>query len=130
MKATSFQVLLAAGLWLALVGETPAQTSPSEPAGPTRIAVVYDDVTNDASPTLHEARDVLISNTALEELGTLLSPLRLPRMLRIAASHCDAERRPYDPQTATVTICYEQVAKYWRWLRLISSLALTKSCIS
>jgi hypothetical protein len=44
----------------------------------------------------------------LEEIQTLLAPLRLPRPIKIEVDSCGAERRPYLPG-GPVTICYELI---------------------
>ena len=49
---------------------------------------------------------------ALEELQTFLSPLLLPRTLRIRLADCDGEADAfYD--SASITICYELIAELW-----------------
>ena len=108
-------VVVSALMWALLTGVSPAQTEPTDddPATQDETALVtisYEELEY-SQPDLDEARAALINNGALEELQRLLSPLRLPEPLRITASQCGADRREYDPGNATVTICYEEVAR-------------------
>lgn len=50
---------------------------------------------------------------SLEKLQKLLSPIRLPRKLRISLEGCDGEADAwYD--YASITICYEYIAELWQ----------------
>jgi hypothetical protein len=62
-------------------------------------------------PAILHAHDVLVNSHALEELKQFLSPLRLPQDITLQADSCGAERRGYDPQTKTASICYEMIVK-------------------
>ncbi len=74
-----------------------------------QVRIVYGDVAGANAATSH-ARDVLAKSHALEELQRFLTPLRLPTDLTFRAEECGAERRAYDADTKTATICYEMIA--------------------
>jgi hypothetical protein len=99
-----------ATLAAAIVGLTHWLVVAAATAAP-QVSIAYGDApANDAALT--HAHDILVKSQALEELGSFLSPLRLPTDLHIRSDACGgALRRPYDPTTKTVTICYEMIAR-------------------
>jgi Putative metallopeptidase len=99
-----------ATLAAALVGLT-QWLSPMAATAEPQVSVVYGDAPAGDAALVH-AHDILVKSQALDELGTFLSPLRLPADLHIRSDACGgASRRPYDPATKTVTICYEMIAR-------------------
>lgn len=85
-----------------------AQTDPPPPElvlNP-KVELVYGEPAN---PAFKPIRDRLMATKALEQLASLLGPLDLPRVLKAQVVQCDQPDRPY--ADATVTICYEQIAK-------------------
>jgi hypothetical protein len=88
---------------------TPAAAQPA--ASQTLNGVVKIRYDAPSSRALSRSRDVVANYRVLEYLQNFLSPLRLPRDLTIVASQCNRERASYRSSPATVTICYEQVAK-------------------
>lgn len=99
-----------ATLWAAIVGLMQVAALAAGLAAP-QVNVEYGDAPADDAALTH-AHDILVKSQALEELSVFLSPLRLPADLNIRGDACDgALRRPYDPASKTVTICYEMIAR-------------------
>jgi hypothetical protein len=63
--------------------------------------------------------DRLRQRHVLEELRDFLTPLRLPRELKVVTEQCDAQTRPY-MSGGPVTICYELIERIGRFAREIS----------
>jgi hypothetical protein len=75
-----------------------------------RVRVAYGDVSG-SDDGLIRAHDIMLKDTVLEEMQEFLRPLRLPADLTLTAAQCGGGAPPYNPQTRTVTICYETVAR-------------------
>jgi hypothetical protein len=95
----------AAGL-LVQTPESAAQPRPQELAANTRVMVDYID------PMLRYPRsqatlDRLRKRQVLEELAMFLSPLRLPRVLRIRTKSCGVVNAFYDRSEWAISLCYE-----------------------
>jgi hypothetical protein len=61
------------------------------------------------NPEFQEIYTELKQRSALEKLQKLLSPIRLPRTLRISLTECDGEADAFY-EDASITICYEYIA--------------------
>lgn len=100
---------LIAGLSLLIVPSlAAAQTDPPAPElvlNP-KVELVYGEPANAAFGPIRER---LLATKALEQLSSLLGPLDLPRPLKVQVVQCDQPSRGY--ADATVTVCYEQIAK-------------------
>jgi hypothetical protein len=95
----------AAGL-LVQTPESAAQPRPQELAANTRVMIDYID------PMLRYPRsqatlDRLRKRQVLEELAMFLSPLRLPRVLRIRTKSCGVVNAFYDRSEWAISLCYE-----------------------
>jgi hypothetical protein len=95
----------AAGL-LVQTPEIAAQPRPQELAANTRVMIDYID------PMLRYPRsqatlDRLRKRQVLEELAMFLSPLRLPRVLRIRTKSCGVVNAFYDRSEWAISLCYE-----------------------
>jgi hypothetical protein len=100
--ATAFLFILS----LLCADQAFAQTNST--AGNSQIEIAY------IEPSSHNYRplyDRLRKRQVLEELQQLLSPLRLPRKLKVQVEQCGAPTRSYKPEQP-VTVCYEQAS--WR----------------
>jgi len=85
--------------------------TPAAATAAPEVSIAYGDAPAGDASLVH-AHDILVNSQALEELNAFLSPLRLPADLHIRSDACGgATRRPYDPATKTVTICYEMIAR-------------------
>jgi hypothetical protein len=99
-----------ATLAAAIVGLTQWLAPLTATAAP-QVSVAYGDAPAGDAALVH-AHDILVKSQALDELGTFLSPLRLPTDLHIRSDACGgSSRRPYDSATKTVTICYEMIVR-------------------
>jgi hypothetical protein len=77
---------------------------PKELAANTRVVIDYIDPRGQKSqPTL----DRLRKRQVLEELAMFLSPLRLPRVLRVRTKSCGQVNAFYVPSEWAINICYE-----------------------
>jgi hypothetical protein len=97
---------MAAGGLLVQTPESAAQPRPQELAANTRVMIDYID------PMLRYPRsqatlDRLRKRQVLEELSMFLSPLRLPRVLRIRTKSCGQVNAFYDRSEWAVSLCYE-----------------------
>jgi hypothetical protein len=84
--------------------DTLAQPRPKELATNSRIIIDYID------PRLQKSQaslDRLRRREVLEELSMFLSPLRLPRLLRVRTKSCGAVNAYYVPAEWAINICYE-----------------------
>jgi len=100
-RATLAAAIVGLTQWLILAAATAAP----------QVSIAYGDAPADDVALVH-AHDVLVKSQALEELSSFLTPLRFPADLSIRSDACGgALRRPYDPTTKTVTICYEMIAR-------------------
>jgi hypothetical protein len=75
-----------------------------------RVSVRYVPPKNPAHQQIH---DRLKQQRALERLRKLLSPLRLPRTLRISLAGCDGEPDAFYDNSA-ITVCYEYIDELWK----------------
>ena len=64
------------------------------------------------NPAHQEIYTELKQRGALEKLQKLLSPVRLPRKLRISLAECDGEADAFY-EDADITICYEYINELW-----------------
>jgi len=93
--------LACAALW-PLYGA--AQPRPPELAANSRVAIDYID------PRLQKSQvtlDRLRKRQVLEELAMFLSPLRLPRILRVRTKSCGQANAFYVPSEWSINLCYE-----------------------
>jgi hypothetical protein len=81
-----------------------AQPRPQELAANSRVIIDYID------PRLRKSLvtlDRLRKRQVLEELSMFLSPLRLPRVLRVRTKSCGAVNAFYVPSEWSINLCYE-----------------------
>ena len=103
---------IAAVLAVAAVGllieplESAAQPRPQELAANSRVIIDYIDPMT-RFPRSQATLDRLRKRQVLEELSMFLSPLRLPRMLRVRTKSCGAVNAYYVPSEWAVNLCYE-----------------------
>src|ERR1700687_6041909 len=110
-------VLAAAATWSA-IPPAAAQTPPSQPRNPN-IVVDYIEPRPPIDPQDKDyAKDMasyqrfmtiyqrVKQRQVLEELSAFLSPLKLPRTLRVRTKPCGVVNAFYDPDEWTVNICY------------------------
>lgn len=90
-------------LAIAALMPSPAVAQSAIPANP-RIVVDYIDP---RKPGLEPLMERLKKRGALEELSQFLSPLKLPRTLRLKAKQCNTVNAFYDPQEWAIIFCYE-----------------------
>jgi len=86
--------------------ESAAQPRPQELAANTRVVIDYIDPML-RFPRSQATLDRLRKRQVLEELSMFLSPLRLPRVLRIRTKSCGVVNAFYDPTEWAVSLCYE-----------------------
>ena len=84
--------------------ESAAQPRPQELAANTRVVIDYIDPRFARSQA---TLDRLRKRQVLEELAMFLSPLRLPRVLRIRTKSCGVVNAFYDRSEWAVSLCYE-----------------------
>jgi hypothetical protein len=84
--------------------ESAAQPRPQELAANTRVVIDYIDP---RFPRSQATLDRLRKRQVLEELAMFLSPLRLPRVLRIRTKSCGVVNAFYDRSEWAVSLCYE-----------------------
>ena len=90
-----------------------AQPRPQELAANSRVAIDYID------PRLQKSQatlDRLRKRQVLEELSMFLSPLRLPRILRVRTKSCGMVNAFYVPAEWAINLCYE----YYEYLEAIA----------
>jgi hypothetical protein len=86
-------------------------TTPAIAAGkPDRIRVEYVPPKDRAHQPIYE---VIMKQRALEKVRQILSPLRLPRILRMKVEGCDGVSNAWYDEGA-VTVCYEYLDELWR----------------
>ncbi len=90
---------------LILLCAGPAATQTNSPATTSQIEIAYVEPTSQNYQPLY---DRLKKRQVLEELQQFLSPLRLPRKLKVQVEQCGAPTHPYKPDEP-VTVCYEMV---------------------
>jgi hypothetical protein len=105
LRIAAVLTVAAAGM-LVQAPESAAQTRPPELAANTRVMIDYID------PMLRYPRsqatlDRLRKRQVLEELSMFLSPLRLPRVLRIRTKSCGVVNAFYDRTEWAISLCYE-----------------------
>jgi hypothetical protein len=71
----------------------------------SQIKISYDEPTN---PQLRPIYERLKERHVLEELQAFMTPLRLPRQLRVRTAECGAATTDYKPE-GPATVCYEMV---------------------
>jgi Putative metallopeptidase len=117
-RSTWIAILTLAATWPAVAT---AQTPPSQLRNPN-VVVDYveprppnDPKARDYAKDLAKYRsqkkiyDRLKQRQVLEELSAFLSPLKLPRTLRIRTKACNEVNAFYDPDEWSVNICYEWI---------------------
>jgi Putative metallopeptidase len=93
----------AAGV-MAQSSEGVAQPRPQELAANSRVIIDYIDP---RLPRSQVTLDRLRKREVLEELSMFLSPLRLPRLLRVRTKSCGAVNAFYVPAEWAINLCYE-----------------------
>jgi hypothetical protein len=83
-----------------------AQPRPEELAANSRVIIDYIDPLV-RLPRSQATLDRLRKRQVLEELSMFLSPLRLPRLLRIRTKSCGAVNAYYVPSEWAINLCYE-----------------------
>jgi len=107
MRAAMKIVLALAVAGIVLVPVTATQAAP---ARANRISVKYVPPKNAAhQPIYARLKEVRF----LEKLKELLSPIRLPRTLRVVTEGCDGEANAWYEDDA-ITICYEYIDEMWK----------------
>ena len=106
MNCTAVAAALAVALACIVLMPSPgmAQARPPELAANTRVAIDYID------PRLRKSEatlDRLRKRQVLEELALFLSPLRLPRILRVRTKSCGQANAFYVPAEWAINLCYE-----------------------
>jgi Putative metallopeptidase len=81
-----------------------AQPRPQELAANSRVIIDYIDP---RLPRSQVTLDRLRKREVLEELSMFLSPLRLPRVLRVRTKSCGAVNAFYVPAEWAINLCYE-----------------------
>ena len=81
-----------------------AQPRPAELAANSRVIIDYIDP---RLPRSEQTLDRLRKRQVLEELSMFLSPLRLPRMLRVRTKSCGQVNAFYTPSEWAISLCYE-----------------------
>jgi hypothetical protein len=103
IKVAAAMAVAVAGL-MAQFSESVAQPRPNELAANSRVIIDYID------PRLMKSQatlDRLRKRAVLEELSMFLSPLRLPRVLRVRTKSCGAVNAYYVPAEWAINLCYE-----------------------
>jgi hypothetical protein len=86
-------------------------TAPAAAAGkPDQIRIEYVPPKNSAHQPIYEA---ITRQRALEKVRLMLSPLRLPRILRMKVEGCDGVSNAWYDEGA-VTVCYEYLDELWK----------------
>lgn len=106
-RCNSIAFAWVAGLVSALLASSPSPgqlSRPPELAANTRVVIDYiDPRTQKSQATL----DRLRKRQVLEDLAMFLSPLRLPRNLRVRTKTCGMVNAFYVPSEWAINICYE-----------------------
>ena len=89
---------------MALPAESAAQPRPQELAANSRVIIDYIDP---RLPRSQITLDRLKKRQVLEELSMFLSPLRLPRPLRVRTKSCGVVNAFYVPTEWAINLCYE-----------------------
>ncbi|MBX9775956.1 MAG: DUF4344 domain-containing metallopeptidase [Xanthobacteraceae bacterium] len=97
---------VAAAALLVQTPESAAQPRPQELAANTRVIIDYIDPML-RFPRSQATLDRLRKRQVLEELSMFLSPLRLPRVLRIRTKSCGVVNAFYDRSEWAISLCYE-----------------------
>jgi hypothetical protein len=105
LRIAAVLTVSAAGL-LVQTPQSAAQTRPPELAANTRVMIDYIDPML-RFPRSQATLDRLRKRQVLEELSMFLSPLRLPRVLRIRTKSCGVVNAFYDRSEWAVSLCYE-----------------------
>ena len=103
LKIAAMAAVTAAGL-VAQPSDSVAQPRPQELAANTRVIIDYID------PRMQRSQatlDRLRKRQVLEDLSLFLSPLRLPRVLRVRTKSCGAVNAFYVPGEWAINLCYE-----------------------
>jgi hypothetical protein len=104
MRVLRIPAMLIAAAAMALPTECAAQPRPQELAANSRVIIDYID------PRLPRSQltvDRLRKRQVLEELSMFLSPLRLPRPLRVRTKSCGVVNAFYVPTEWAINLCYE-----------------------
>ena len=106
MRCLSIAAALAAAVAAVLVQLSPgvAQPRPAELAANTRVMIDYIDP---RLPKSQATLDRLRKRQVLEELAMFLSPLRLPRVLRVRIMTCGRANAFYVFAEWAINLCYE-----------------------
>ncbi|MCC6888075.1 MAG: hypothetical protein IT536_06010 [Hyphomicrobiales bacterium] len=102
-RIAAMLAIVAAGV-LAQPSAGAAQPRPQELAANTRVVIDYIDPRRQRS---HATLDRLRKRQVLEELAMFLSPLRLPRLLRVRTKTCGVVNAFYVPAEWAINLCYE-----------------------
>jgi hypothetical protein len=87
----------------------PSADSAAAPASGAQVLVDYRAPKNPAHQPIYED---MKKRHVLERFAEILTALRLPRTLTLAFAPCDGVSNAwYDPETTTVTFCYEYMAE-------------------
>ncbi|MEA2903716.1 MAG: hypothetical protein QOI12_1103 [Alphaproteobacteria bacterium] len=103
----SMAKLAALAVFGAALSSTAVMAQPTPDMRSDRITVDYIDP---RSPQYDPVMERLKKRRVLEQLAQFLSPLKLPRTLRLRAKQCGEENAFYDPMEWALIICYEYVA--------------------
>jgi Putative metallopeptidase len=103
IKIAALLAVAAAGV-MAQSSEGVAQPRPKELAANSRVIIDYIDP---RLPRSQATLDRLRKRAVLEELSMFLSPLRLPRVLRVRTKSCGAVNAFYVPAEWAINLCYE-----------------------
>lgn len=101
-RATASAIALLAGLLVAWPAAAQMPMLP-ELANPG-ITIDY---IEPRDPKFEQHYERLKKRRALEDLAQFLSPLKLPRTLRLKTKQCGSESPFYDPSEAAIVFCYE-----------------------
>jgi len=104
------RMVLALVLACILVEPSQAAKKKAAPAQPGRIAIAYGPPKDAAHQQIYLR---LQQVRFLEKLKELLSPVRLPRTLKVRTEGCDGEVNAWYDDDA-ITICYEYIDEMWK----------------
>jgi hypothetical protein len=125
LRITSMKsILSAAALALACVSFSPDPAAAQAVQSPEllRNSKVIIDYIDPRSPKSEQTLARLKKRQVLEELAQFLSPLRLPRVLRIRTKSCFQANAFYMPAEWAVSLCYE----YLEWLDSLAPKQTTR----
>ena len=100
-------ITFSAFICTALIAALPVVADAAPAARPDRIRIVYEPPGNPAHRRIYEA---MREREVLERFQKFFSMLRLPRVLLIKFAGCDGSvNAAYDPESASITFCYENL---------------------